>query len=123
MSSFGRKVLVVDDNVDGAEMLSMLIGILGHDTRTANNGLTAIEIAKTYQPEVILLDLGLPEIDGIEVCRRLRADPQFSKTTIIALTGWGGDEDRRKTSEAGFDRHLVKPVESGALEEVLRSLD
>lgn len=122
MTTNSRKVLVVDDNVDGAEMLAMLLNILGHETRVAHSGPAALVEAKQYRPDLVLLDLGLPEIDGLAVCRTLRADRAFDSTTMVALTGWGSEEDRARTSEAGFDHHLVKPVDSTALEKLLHEL-
>jgi signal transduction histidine kinase len=110
-----RRVLVVDDNHDGAEMLAALLREEGHETLTAHDGPQALAHAAAFRPHAVLLDLGLPTIDGFEVCRRLRRQPECAGTVVLALTGWGQAQDRRRTAEAGFDGHLVKPVESAAL--------
>jgi PAS domain S-box-containing protein len=114
-----RRILVVDDNRDSAVSLSLLLELRGHGTRTAHDGIEAVETAESYRPEVILLDLGLPGIDGYEACRRIRREPWGREVTILAVTGWGQDEDRRKSREAGFDGHLVKPVDLGVLSELI----
>ena len=116
------RVLVVDDNQDAATSLATLLQMTGHEAHTAFDGLMALEAMERHRPEVVLLDIGLPGITGFEVCRRARAQPWGSEVTFIALTGWGHDEDRRRTQEAGFDGHLVKPVEFGALIAQLDSL-
>ena len=104
------KVLVVDDNQDAASSLSMLVELLGHEVKTAFDGVEALELASGFHPDVVLLDLGMPRMDGYEACRRLRAQPWSAGTTVFAITGWGREDDRRKTQQAGFDGHLVKPV-------------
>jgi signal transduction histidine kinase len=106
-----RRVLVVDDNVDGAESLRLNLEIQGHDARAAYDGAAALALADEFRPEIMVLDLGMPKVDGYEVCRRVRGLPWGDGVTIIALTGWGQERDRRRTLEAGFDHHLVKPVE------------
>jgi two-component system CheB/CheR fusion protein len=113
-----RRVLVVDDNVDSAESLMALLGIAGHQVRIAFDGREAVEIARTFAPDVVLLDIGLPGMDGCAVAGVLRADPIASRSLLVALSGYGREEDRRRTREAGFDHHLVKPVRP----EVLRAL-
>lgn len=105
------KVLVVDDNVDAALTLSMLIEMVGHEVRTAFDGLEALDVAARFLPEAVLLDLGMPRMDGLQACRRLRAEPWGAPMAVIAVTGWGNEADRLNTLEAGFDQHLVKPVE------------
>jgi CheY-like chemotaxis protein len=105
-----RRVLIADDNVDGAASLSLLLQLRGHETRTASNGLQAVELAAAFQPEIIFMDLGMPLLDGLEACRRIRALPAGESIVIVALTGWGQNSDRRQTSEAGMDMHLVKPI-------------
>jgi PAS domain S-box-containing protein len=117
-----KRILVVDDNRDSAESLSMLLSITGHDTTMAHDGAAAFEAAEREQPDVVLLDLGLPTLSGYEVCRRIRQQPWGREMFVIALTGWGQDEDRQKTREAGFDGHLVKPVAYDALLRLLDSL-
>jgi PAS domain S-box-containing protein len=106
-----RRILIVDDNVDSADSLAMLLEITGNQTYLAHDGVEAIESIEKYHPEVVLLDIGLPKLDGHEVCRRVREQPWGKDIRIIALTGWGQDDDRRKSEEAGFNGHLVKPVD------------
>jgi PAS domain S-box-containing protein len=118
-----RRILVVDDNVDAAKILARLLeSNLGQEVRVVHNGPGALHAAAEFRPEVILLDLGLPGIDGCEVARRLRGRPETSGTVLIALTGWGQEQDRRRTVEAGIDRHLVKPVDIDEIEGLLRDL-
>ncbi|MDI1475154.1 PAS domain S-box protein [Polyangium sp. y55x31] len=117
-----RRILVVDDNADVAESLSMLLRIAGHEVHTAHDGSAALEAARTFRPEVVLLDIGLPGMNGYEVARQLRQDPDQSQAILVALTGYGHEEDRRRTKEAGFSAHLVKPVDLVALEAVLGSV-
>jgi PAS domain S-box-containing protein len=117
-----RRILIVDDNTDSAASLAMLLEIAGNETYTAHDGLEAIEAAESHRPDVVLLDLGLPKLNGHDVCRHLREQPWGKDITLIALTGWGQEEDRRKSRDAGFDGHLVKPVDFQALSELLRSL-
>jgi CheY-like chemotaxis protein len=117
--SSSRKVLVVDDNADAADSLAVLLRLLGHEVRVAHDGPAALAAAAGGWPEVVLLDLGMPGMDGYEVARRLRADPATAGAVIAALTGWGQDEDRRRSKEAGFDHHLVKPADLGALQQIL----
>jgi CheY-like chemotaxis protein len=99
--------------------LATLLRIQGHDVEVAHDGASALALAKTFQPHVVFLDIGMPGMDGYEVARRLRGQPGMETTVLAALTGWGQKEDRRRTSEAGFDHHLVKPLEVAALERVL----
>ena len=106
-----RRILIVDDNVDSADSLAMLLEITGNQTYLAHDGVEAIESIEKYRPEVVLLDIGLPKLDGHEVCCRVREQPWGNDIRIIALTGWGQDDDRRKSEEAGFNGHLVKPVD------------
>ena len=121
--SSGHRVLIVDDNVDAAESLAMLLRLDGHDVRVAHEGTSALEMARAYRPALIFLDIGLPGIDGYEVARRLRAMPELGNMVIAALTGWGQAEDRRRSAEAGFDHHLVKPPEPHALQAVMAQLE
>jgi len=111
-----RKMLVVDDNRDAAGSLEMLLQLMGHDVRVAFDGERAIELAEEFRPQTIFLDLGMPRPDGYEVCRRIRGATWGKDVRLIAITGWGQDEDRRKSAIAGFDMHLVKPVNPEALE-------
>jgi CheY-like chemotaxis protein len=114
-----QRVLVVDDNVDAARTLEMLLKSLGHEARVAHNGAEALIAAQDYIPDVVLLDIGMPDLDGYEVARRLRAMHKGAALRIIAITGWGQEADREKSREAGFDVHLVKPVEAAELARVL----
>jgi len=114
-----RRVLVADDNEDSAETLSLLLQSMGHEVRSAHDGLRAVEEAEDFRPDVALLDIGMPGLDGYEVARRIRARPWGAGVVLIALTGWGEDEDRRRSREAGFDRHLLKPVDINPLRDAL----
>jgi signal transduction histidine kinase/ActR/RegA family two-component response regulator len=115
----GRRVLVVDDNEDAAETLAMLLSLSGYETRTAFDGPDALSAAKQFQPHVVFLDIGLPGMSGYEVARRLRGVAGLEAARLIALTGWGTEDDQRKSRDAGFDAHLTKPVEPSAVDEVL----
>jgi two-component system, chemotaxis family, CheB/CheR fusion protein len=114
-----RRILVVDDNRDSAESLAMLLELHGHQAFRAHDGLEALEATTRLQPEVILLDIGLPTLNGYETARRIRELSGESRPMLVALTGWGQEEDRRRSEEAGFDAHMVKPVDYRALEELL----
>ncbi|HEY0133493.1 MAG TPA: ATP-binding protein, partial [Nannocystis sp.] len=115
-----RRVLLVDDNPDALETMSMLLEMFGHEVATASDGVKAVEVARSFRPEVMFLDLGLPGRDGYEVARILREEFPKGTLWLVALTGYGQDEDRRRTHDAGFDQHLVKPVEPEALEAALQ---
>ena len=115
----GRRVLVVDDNVDGAESLASMLQIGGHEIRTAHTGPAALDAARPFNPEVVFLDIGLPGMNGYEVARRLRQEPSLRGAVLVALTGWGSDDDKRQSKEAGFDFHLTKPVELTAIQGIL----
>ncbi len=118
-----RRVLVVDDNLDAANSLARLLDRLyGQEVRVSYDGPSALEVASDYRPDVVLLDIGMPGMDGHEVARQLRSRPEFERTLLVALTGWGQDTDRRKSREAGFDRHLVKPVDPAELRSLLASI-
>jgi CheY-like chemotaxis protein len=110
-----RRVLVVDDNVDAARIMAMVLGVAGHEVRLAHRGLDSIEAARKFQPDAVLLDIGLPDIDGFEVARRLRVEPGLEKILLVAVTGYGRDQDIRMCREAGFDEHFSKPVNPDAL--------
>ena len=116
------KILVVDDNRDGADSLSEMLGLIGNDTRIGYDGEQALVLAAEYQPDVILLDIGLPKLNGYEVCRRVGAQAWSQAMVLIAVTGWGQEKDRDLTREAGFDYHLVKPVDPEALMKLLEGL-
>jgi CheY-like chemotaxis protein len=115
-------VLIVDDSEDGAESLAMLLEFGGHETHKAHDGIAALEAAERLRPDAVLLDIGLPGLNGYEVCRRIRQTPWGEPITLVALTGWGQDEDRDRSREAGFDAHMVKPVDFDALLKLLASV-
>jgi CheY-like chemotaxis protein len=119
-TAVGLKVLVVDDNQDNANALRVMLKCLGHEVSTAYDGLAAMAAAESLRPDVILLDLGMPKLDGYEVCRRIRVEPWGQQTLLIAQTGWGQEQDRQRTREAGFDHHLVKPIPHVKLVTLLR---
>jgi CheY-like chemotaxis protein len=111
-----RRILVVDDNVDAATSLARLLSrLMGQEVRVAHDGPTALEIAEEFRPEVVLLDIGMPGMDGNEVARRLRERPEFEETLLVALTGWGQEADVERSRAAGFDHHLVKPASPEAI--------
>ena len=119
-----RRILIVDDNHDSADMLATLLQFAGHETFVAADGLTAVEEAARLDPDVILLDIGLPVLNGYEAARRIREQQgQTRRPLLVALTGWGQDEDRRRSKEAGFDAHLVKPVDEAVLDRLLSELN
>lgn len=118
-ASAGVRILIVDDNRDSAQTLAQVLQLSGNQTFMAHDGEEAVEVAQQQRPEVILLDIGLPKVNGFEACRRIRANAWADNILIIALTGWGQEEYRRKSAEAGFDRHLVKPVD---LEKLMKLL-
>jgi CheY-like chemotaxis protein len=115
----GCRILVVDDNKDSAESLGMLLQLKDNDIRTAHDGLEAVTVAETFRPELVLLDIGLPKLNGYEVARHIRQQPWGRDTILVALTGWEQDEDRRRSQEAGFNFHIAKPVELAALGKLL----
>jgi CheY-like chemotaxis protein len=116
-----QRVVVVDDNRDAATSMGLLLKILGADVEVVNSGPAALLAVESYRPAVVLLDLGMPEMDGYEVAKRIRERPEFDDVMLIALTGWGQDDDRRRAHEAGFDHHLVKPADISSLQELLQS--
>jgi PAS domain S-box-containing protein len=120
--SGGLRILVADDNVDSAKSLAILLEIMGNEVHTAHDGCEAVDTATTFHPDLALLDIGMPRLNGYEACRRIREQPWGKTTVMVALTGWGQIEDVRRSEQAGFDHHLVKPVEPGALEKLLASL-
>jgi CheY-like chemotaxis protein len=120
--STGHRVLVVDDNRDAAITLSMVLRLQGHQVQVAHDGPTALEMTSEFQPDMIFLDIGMPGMDGYEVARRIRTSPDLQQPILAALTGWGQEEDRQRTADAGFDHHLVKPPEPQAIEKLLASV-
>lgn len=117
------RVLVVDDDPDCATSLSMLMRIIGYDVRVAADGVAALDVAEEFHPEVVLLDIGMPRMDGHEAARLIRGRPWGKHTVLIATTGWNQEADQRESREAGFDHHLVKPLDPIALIQLLASLD
>lgn len=117
-----RQILIVEDNRDGRESLRILLQLWGYKVLVAENGLQAVEMALTEHPDIALVDIGLPVLDGYEVARRLRSGPHGHRIHLIALTGYGQPEDRRRALEAGFDAHLIKPVEPEDLGRLLEGL-
>jgi PAS domain S-box-containing protein len=117
----GLRVLVVDDNVDAAQMLGALLEMTGHAVSVAHDGASALALARQQQPNVALLDIGLPDQSGYEVARVMRAVPGMERAMLIALTGWGAEQDRQRSSEAGFDAHLTKPVDFARIEQLLQA--
>jgi signal transduction histidine kinase/ActR/RegA family two-component response regulator len=118
-----RRLLVVDDNVDAAQMLGMFLETAGHDVFVEHVAKSGLERARTVVPDVCLLDIGLPDMDGTEMAKRLRASPETAKTILVAITGYGQERDRERTAEAGFHHHLVKPVDMARLFEILAASD
>ncbi len=118
-----RRILVVDDNADAAELLSMMLSVGGHDTRLAHDGVQALEVADDYRPDIVFLDIGMPLLDGHETARRIRERPWGKRVVLVALTGWGQADDRRRSTEAGFDHHLVKPATPAAITGLIEALD
>jgi PAS domain S-box-containing protein len=116
-----RRVLVVDDNLAAVKLLSMVVQSLGNDVRTAYNGQEAIDVAAAFLPEVVLMDLGMPRMNGFEAARHIREQPWGQNMLLVALSGWGQEDDKRKTKEAGFDHHLTKPAEPAELRRLLAS--
>jgi two-component system, sensor histidine kinase len=117
-----RRVLVIDDNVDAADALAIQLEMHGHLTRTEYGGATGLRMAREFDPEVVFCDIGMSGVDGHEVAARLRADPRHASTVLVALTGWGSEEDKRRTRNTGFDFHLVKPVSVDAVNDILSRL-
>jgi two-component system CheB/CheR fusion protein len=116
----GRRILVVDDGIGAAKMLQLLLSKLGpHEIEIAYDGVAALEAARRFAPDLVLLDIGLPRMDGYEVARQLRASADFQTTTLVAITGYGDAEDRERSAAAGFNEHIVKPVDLETLKRLL----
>jgi CheY-like chemotaxis protein len=114
----GKRILVVDDNVDAAESAAEILRLLGNEVLVAHDGLAAVDAVEEWHPEIVLLDIGLPGIDGYEVAKRVRQTAYGKNVRLVALTGWGQDQDRQRTSDSGFDQHWVKPVGLEKLKEI-----
>jgi CheY-like chemotaxis protein/two-component sensor histidine kinase len=121
MTTPSRRVLIVDDNKDAADSMALLVETAGHSARTAYDGHQALDLASAFAPDVLLLDLGVPGLNGFEIARRIRRQPWGKTVALIAVTGWGQEQDRRRTAEAGFDAHLIKPVGHADLLSALRA--
>jgi CheY-like chemotaxis protein len=121
-ASMVRRIMVVDDNADAADSLKVLLGIWGHDVKTAHDGVAALQLARKFDPELVFLDIGLPQMNGYEVAHRLRQEAGLTRAIFIALSGYGTQRDRRRSKEAGFALHLVKPVDPESLPEVIASV-
>ena len=117
-----RRILIVDDHLDAAESLAMLMKIEGHEVRMAFDGIEAVKAAEAFLPHIVFLDLALPKLSGSEAARRIRQQPWSKGMILVALTGWGGDEDRRRSRELGFDDYLVKPAKPEELKKIIARL-
>jgi PAS domain S-box-containing protein len=122
LAGFSQRILVVDDNVDSAKTLAMMLKVMGHESRVSHDGQAAIETAQEFRPTLVLLDIGLPRMNGYMVAEQLRSIPALRGVILVALTGYGEDQDRRRSREAGFDQHFVKPLSFAALQELVGSL-
>jgi CheY-like chemotaxis protein len=118
-----RRILIADDNKDAAVSLSMLLQMMGHETRIAHDGLAAVELAESFKPNVVLLDIGMPKLNGFEAVHRIASRPWAGSTLLVALTGWGQEADRERSKAAGFHLHLTKPVEPDVLRDILAGED
>jgi CheY-like chemotaxis protein len=114
-----HKILVVDDNRDAASSLAMLLRVMGNETRAAHDGLQALELAEAFRPDLIIMDIGMPKLNGYDTCRRIRDTPWGKGILLVAVTGWNQEEDRRRSKDAGFDHHIVKPIDSAALRRLI----
>jgi PAS domain S-box-containing protein len=121
-ATWRRRILVADDNRDSATSLALLLRIMGNETQTAHDGVDALAVAEAFRPDVILLDIGMPRLNGYETARRIREEPWGRNVVLVAQTGWGQEDDKRQAKEAGFNFHMVKPVDPGALEKLLAGL-
>jgi CheY-like chemotaxis protein len=115
-----RRVLVADDNEDSAQSLAMMLKMMGSETKTAHDGVEALEVGAAFEPHLVLLDIGMPRMNGYDTARRMRQESWGGSAMLVAMTGWGRDIDKRRSQEAGFDEHLVKPIEMEALEMILK---
>lgn len=118
-----HRVMVADDNKDAADSLAMLLELAGHEVRVARGGRAALSLAQTFRPDVAIIDIGMPDLNGYEVARQLRREPWGAGISLVALTGWGRDDDRQQASDAGFDRHITKPVDPETIDRMLTALD
>jgi CheY-like chemotaxis protein len=123
LSAVCRRIVVADDNRDAVDSLALMLEIMGHEVCTVNDGQEAVEVVETFRPDVALLDIGMPGLNGYEAARLIRQQPWSRGMVLIAVTGWAQDEDRRRSHEAGFDKHMVKPVDPQALMNLLGEMD
>lgn len=119
--SESKRILVVDDNEPSALTLTWAMEMFGHEVRTCFDGASAVSLAGVFWPQIVLLDLGMPHMDGFETCRQMRLSPSAAGTRIVAQTGWGDDATRKKTTDAGFDYHFTKPIDLDALARLIES--
>jgi CheY-like chemotaxis protein len=117
-----RRILVVDDNKDSADSLALLLRFSGNDVQAAHDGLEALALAESFRPDVVLMDIGMPNMNGYDAARRIREQPWGRKMVLIAQTGWGQGEDQRRAEEAGFNAHMVKPLELDSLMRMIAEL-
>jgi CheY-like chemotaxis protein len=117
----GRRVLIVDDNIDALESLSTLVAAMGNNICKAQNGLEAVQAAETFRPNIVLMDLGMPHLNGYEAAKRIRQEPWGRDLTLVATTGWGQEAHRHRASEAGFDHHLIKPIDLATLRSIIQT--
>ena len=115
----GRRVMIVDDNKDAGDALAMLLELAAHEVRVAYSGRGALTLAQTFRPDVAFIDIGMPDLSGYEVAQAIRREPWGAQIRLVALTGWGQHDDRERAKEAGFDRHITKPVDSEVIEPLL----
>jgi len=118
-----RHVLIADDNLDAAETLGTFMELMGHEVHLAHTGAQALEVAKRFRPDIAVLDIGMPDVSGYEVARRIRLEAWGARVTLIAVTGWGQEDDKRRATAAGFNHHLTKPVDPEVLEGLFSSSD
>lgn len=116
------RVLVVDDNRDAADTLSALLELLGHTVQVAHDGHAALDAVLDFRPQVVFLDIGMPGMNGYQVAEAIRNERRFDQPLLVALTGWGGEDDRERTGAAGFDLHLIKPVDLAAIDKMLSNV-
>jgi signal transduction histidine kinase/ActR/RegA family two-component response regulator len=119
----GRRIVVVDDLADAADSLAVMLQMMGHDTRTAYDGVEAVQAVAAFKPDVVFLDIGLPKMNGYDAARSIRAQPEGAHVVLVAVTGWGQEQDRHRATEAGFDHHMTKPVDPQTVEELIARLD
>ena len=117
------RILVVDDHRDAADTMADILELMGHEVKASYDGARAVEVAAGFRPHVVLLDIGMPRLDGYAVAARLRDQPETRSTVLVALTGWGRGADKRRAMEAGFDHHLTKPVDPADLQKLLAGIE